>query len=129
MGVFDLRTAYYWKYLCDSGKATSILLFKLCLDTLVRELMRMNKSNCFAIHAVQTNQIERIQNAFWEHGIRLVLRSEACDPKAHSLNINSVMRMNPDLPIPEYKVVAETMGQRHEIHFELFHNSPFLRCT
>lgn len=124
-----MKTALFWKHLCDSGEATSILLFKLCLDSLVRELMRMNETNCFALHTVQTTHMERIKEGFWDHGIKLILNSEPCDPRAHSLNINTVLQMDPNLPISEYKIIAETVGQKHSIHFELFHNSPFFRCA
>lgn len=125
MGVFDTGTAVFWKRLCDDGLATPILLFRLCLDGLVKELLRMNNTNCFALHAIQIRHIERIQREFLDHGIRLVVRSEPCDPRAHSINIDEVMMMDPNLPIAEYKIVAETVGQKHQIHFELFHNTPF----
>ena len=125
MGVFDTGTAVFWKTLCDDGLATPILLFRLCLDALVKELMRLNNTNCFALHSIQTRHIERIQADFRDHGIRLVVRSDPCDPKAHSININEVLRMKPDLPISDYKIVAETVGQKHQIHCEVFHNTPF----
>ena len=125
MGVFDMGAAVFWKAMCDDGRATPLLLFRMCLDGLVKELMRINNTNSFALHMIQAQHIERIKREFHDHGIRLVVRSEPCDPRSYSININEVFRMDPTLPIAEYKVVAETFGQKHQVHFELFHNTPF----
>lgn len=125
MGVFDTGVAVFWKTMCDDDRATPLLLFRLCLDGLVKELMRMNNTNCFALHTIQAKHIERIKGEFRDHGIRLVVVSEPCDPRLYSININEVFGMDPNLPISDYKVVAETVGQKHQIHFELFHNTPF----
>ena len=125
MGVFDRGTAIFWRNLCDEGLATPIVLFRLCLDGLVKELMRMNNTNCFALHTIQARHLDIIKQNFYEYGIRLVIKSEPCNIRAHSINIGQVMRMDPNLPISEYKIVAETVGHKHVIHFELFHNTPF----
>lgn len=125
MGMFDRDTALMWKSLCDEGVATPLLLFRLCLDTLVKDLMRMKNTNCFALHTIESRHIDRVRDRFRAHGIRLVIVSEPCDPHAYSINIGEVMRMDPNLPISDYKVVVETVGQKHRVHFELFHNTPF----
>jgi len=125
MGVFDTGAAVFWKAMCDDGRATPLMLFRMCLDGLVKEIMRINNTNCFALHTIQADHIDIIRREFHDHGIRLVVRSEPCDPRSHSINISEVFGMDPNLPISEYKIVAETVGQKHHIHFELFHNTAF----
>lgn len=117
-----MTTGVSWKDLCDTGQATSKLLFRMCLETFVKELMKLMGTQCFAIHTVSLEHIDIVSRFFHNIGIRVVLRSSDCETSSRTLNLKDIAGMPENLPLQEYKLIAETMGRRHELYFECFHN-------
>jgi len=128
MGAFDLETAMFWQALCDRGVATPLMFFKICLDTLVKQIMKTHKTTSFAIHALNMENLYKIKRDFTEHGVNLVIDSSDCDENAQSINLKEVMEMDPNLKVSDYKLITETNGKKYEVHFELFHKTLFSRC-
>lgn len=128
MGVFDTETAIFWQVLCDSGVATPLMFFKVCLDTLVKQIMRSHGTTSFAIHTLSMEKLRVIKREFIDHGVKMVIESSDCDPNAQSINLKEVMEMNPNLEVSDYKLITETRGKKYQVHFELFHKTLFDRC-
>jgi hypothetical protein len=128
MGVFDIETAMFWQFVCDTGVATPLMFFKICLDTLVKQIMKTHGTTSFAIHTLSMEKLYEIKKGFIDHGVKLVINSSDCDENAQSINLKEVMQMDPNLKVSDYKLVTETKGKKYEVHFELFHHSLFNRC-
>lgn len=128
MGVFDIETAVFWQTLCENGTATPLMFFKVCLDTLVKQIMKTHGTRSFAIHALDLELINKIKQEFTDHGVKLVIECTDCNRKLQSINLKDVMEMDPNLNVRDYKLITETNGKKYEVYFELFHKSFFSRC-
>jgi hypothetical protein len=113
-----------------SSEQSALGLFLFCLDLMMRGLLLTCRGGMHPVpvHDICEDQFALVARKMACAGIQVRKTTREIPMGASSVNLDEVMRMPPDLPLPSYLLWVANRGIMHGISFEIVRNMRDTTC-
>lgn len=94
----------------------------------MQQLAQRCETCFFYMNSIKLSDMQKINDVFETRGVHICLVSSECDKSRLSCNLEEVFSKPDGLPLEDYKIVVESGGKRHEMHFELVRRAISVSC-